>query len=114
MHELSIAMCHVESAVEAASQHEGRVVAVHVRLGRLSGVVHESLESAWALARCGTALADAELEIEDVPVAANCPTCMAEREIASIQWFYCPECGGPVTEIVRGKELELVALEMGE
>lgn len=112
MHELSIAMSIVEAALEAAPQ-DGQVLAVHVRVGLLSGVVKEALDSAWQLARLDSPLSAAELVIEEVPVAANCQACKVEREIDSIQWLCCPVCGAPATDLVRGKELDLVALEIG-
>ena len=47
MHELSIAMSIVEMAEEeAASQGASQVTAVHLRLGKLSGIVKEALNLA--------------------------------------------------------------------
>jgi hydrogenase nickel incorporation protein HypA/HybF len=57
------------------------------------------------------ALAAAELEIELVPVAAYCPGCAAERAV-SFPELRCPDCGIPTPEVVRGRELEVVALEI--
>jgi hydrogenase nickel incorporation protein HypA/HybF len=111
MHELSIALGIVEAAEEAAGRERGRPVAVHLRLGPLSGVAREALLSAWELAREGTPLDGAALEIEDVPVAAYCPACAAER---APPWpeLRCPDCGGPTPEVLRGRELEVFALEV--
>jgi len=50
----------------------------------------------------------------EIPVTANCPTCGQLRQIDSIQLFCCPACGTPVSDIVSGKELEVVALEILE
>ena len=62
MHELSIALSIVDVAAEEAErQGGGRVVAVHLRLGRLSGVVKEALLASYELAREGSAVADSEL-----------------------------------------------------
>jgi hydrogenase nickel incorporation protein HypA/HybF len=113
MHELSIALSIVDlAAEEAGRQHGGRVVAVHLRLGLLSGVATEALRSAFALAREGTALADAELVIEEIPVVVHCPRCAAERTVASPSQLSCPGCATTTPEVVRGRELELVALEI--
>ena len=30
----------------------------------------------------------------------------------SVQWFVCPECKGPVSEVIHGRELQVVALEI--
>jgi hydrogenase nickel incorporation protein HypA/HybF len=112
MHELSIALSLVDLASESAAQHEGRVVGVHIQLGALSGVVKEALLSAWELARAGTRLADAKLVIEEVPIAARCARCDALHTYESIQRLACPQCGEPLREIIGGRELDLVALEM--
>ena len=51
MHELSIAMSIVEMAEEESDQRGGaRVNAVHLKLGRLAGVVKDALLSSYELA----------------------------------------------------------------
>ena len=112
MHELSVAMSLLDAAEEEAEHHDGRVQAIHLKLGPLSGVVKEALLSAFEMAREGTSMAGASLLIEETPVVVYCPKCQARRELASIQTFACPVCGSPVSEVVKGKELEMVALEM--
>ncbi len=57
MHELSIAMSIVEMAEEEAERHGGRVAAVHLKLGKLSGVVKEALLSSYEMACEDTPLA---------------------------------------------------------
>ena len=113
MHELSIALGIVEMAEEESERHGGgKVSAVHLKLGQLSGVVKTALENAFSLAREGTILAEAELMVEEVPIVAYCPTCLAERTLPSMQSFVCPECKTPLSDIRRGRELEVVALEI--
>jgi hydrogenase nickel incorporation protein HypA/HybF len=112
MHELSIALSLLDLVEEEAARRECRVVAVHLRLGPLSGVVREALESAYELAREGTAMAEAELLVEDVPVVVSCPACAAERAPVSAVELRCSDCGTPTPVIVRGRELEVVALEI--
>jgi hydrogenase nickel incorporation protein HypA/HybF len=113
MHELSIALSILELATEEVErQGGGNVTAVHLRLGPLSGVVPEALRSAYDLARESTAMRQAELVIEEVPLVAFCPACAAEQALASAQHLRCPACGAPTPEVVRGRELELVALEI--
>lgn len=112
MHELSIALSILDLVAEEAARHAGRVVAVHLRLGPLAGVVPEALVSAYDLAREGTPLAQAELVVEEVPVTVYCPACAAERTPATVQELCCPACGSPTPEVIRGRELEVVALEI--
>jgi hydrogenase nickel incorporation protein HypA/HybF len=114
MHELSIAMSIVELAEEEAERRSVQIEAVHLRLGALSGVVKEALLSCYAMACEGTALQGSRLVIEYVAVVVFCPNCRAQRPLSSLQLFCCSECGTPTSEIVRGKELEVVALEIQE
>lgn len=113
MHELSIAMSMVEMATEESARRGGvQVNAIHLKLGPLSGVVKEALLFSYDLACEGTPLAGSHLVIEEVPVAVYCPVCQAERTLASIQYFCCPICDTATPEVMRGKELEVVALEI--
>jgi hydrogenase nickel incorporation protein HypA/HybF len=115
MHELSIAMSIVDMAQEEAERHGGvQVQAVYLKLGRLAGVVKEALLSSYELACEATPLEGSRLLIEEIPVEVFCPKCEAPRLVDSIQWFCCPECGTPTANILRGKELEVVALEIKE
>jgi hydrogenase nickel incorporation protein HypA/HybF len=67
MHELSIALSIIDGVTEEAGQHGGGAVrAVHLRLGRLSGVVREALLFAYDQACEGTLLEGSELRIEEV------------------------------------------------
>lgn len=111
MHELSIALSLLDLVAEEAERRGGRVVAVHLRLGPLAGVVKEALVSAYDLARQGTPLSQTELVIEEVPVVVYCPACAAERAPA---WPHlgCPVCGAPTPDVRGGRELEVVALEI--
>jgi hydrogenase nickel incorporation protein HypA/HybF len=112
MHELSIALAIVDVAAEEVERQGGRVVAVHLKLGALAGVVADALVSAFGLAREGTALAAADLIVCEVPIVAYCPTCAGERRPESPQLLCCGTCGTPMPEIIRGRELEVVALEI--
>jgi hydrogenase nickel incorporation protein HypA/HybF len=113
MHELSIALSLLD-AIDATASREGatRVASVRLRLGRMSGVVREALLFSWDLARADTVAGDAELVIDDVPVAVWCPRCEAERSIRDGEGLTCSQCGEVAPTIVRGRELELVALEV--
>ncbi len=114
MHELSIAMSIVEMAQEEATRRDVQVCAVHLRLGPLSGVVKEALLSSYEMACFDTPLKNSRLVIEDVPVVVYCSKCKAERTLPSMQLFCCPECENPTPDVVHGKELEVVALEVDE
>jgi hydrogenase nickel incorporation protein HypA/HybF len=112
MHELSIALCIIECAEEEAARYGGKVTAVHLRLGQLSGVAKDALLFAYELACEATPLAGTKLLIEEVPVVIFCSQCVAERTLTSIQSLCCPVCSAPAPEVVQGRELELAALDL--
>ena len=115
MHELSIAISIVEMAEEEMDQRgAARVNAVHLKLGALAGVVKEALLSSFELACEGTGLEGSRLVIEEIPIVVYCHKCLASRRLDSIQWFACPECRSPVSEVIHGRELQVVALEIQE
>lgn len=114
MHELSIAMSIVELAEEEAVRRGARINAVHLKLGALAGVVKSALHSCYEMACENTSLQGSQLIVEDVPVVVYCPSCRADRPLSSIQLFSCAECGSPTSQVVQGKELEVVALEIEE
>jgi hydrogenase nickel incorporation protein HypA/HybF len=114
MHELSIAMSIIELAEEEAEQRGVQITAIHLKLGKLSGVVKEALLASYEMASDDSPLKGSRLVIEEIPVVVFCPTCRAQRPISSIQLFCCAECGTPTSEIVQGKEIEVVALEIEE
>ena len=113
MHELSIALSLLDEIGEAA-RREGatRVESVRLRVGRLSGVARDALLFAWDLARVDTVASNAQLHIEDVDVAVYCPGCRCERAPLPGAGFTCGTCGTLTSMIVRGRELELVAMEV--
>ena len=109
-----MAMSLVELACEKASGlGDVRVEALHLRLGALSGVVKDALLFSFDVAAAGTPVAGARLEIEEVPLTVLCPRCAVERELDGFP-LVCPVCETPTPEIVRGKDLELHALEVEE
>ena len=84
MHELSVAIALVSQAEQAArAAGAERVVAVRLRLGRLSGLVPDSLQFGFDIAAVGTVLEGARLEVERVEPVIWCPTCEAAVTLAS-------------------------------
>lgn len=125
MHELSVAQAIVESLAGHDAVGGGdRLSAVTVRVGALSGVDPAALRFAWGPATGGTLAAGSRLDLEEVPLAAWCPGCRAERELpgwgvpgrpgrASFR-LACPVCGTPTPEVLRGRELEILSMEIAE
>lgn len=113
MHELSIALSIIDGVMDESRQRgDAKVEAVHLRLGPYSGIEREALEFSYGVACAGTPLEGSRLIIEGIPLAVFCSKCKAERQPVSATQLMCSECGSWTPEIVRGKELEIYALEL--
>ncbi|MGA2585024.1 MAG: hydrogenase maturation nickel metallochaperone HypA [Tepidisphaeraceae bacterium] len=115
MHELSIALAIVDAAVEESDRRGGaRVTQVHLKLGQLAGVVQSALLASYEMAAEMSGVAGSRLIIEEVPIVAFCPKCGVDRQVVSPQQICCNQCGTPTPNIVTGRELEVVAMEIVE
>jgi hydrogenase nickel incorporation protein HypA/HybF len=113
MHELSIALSIVDGVLEEAERHgPAQVEAVHLRLGRLSGVDKDALVFSYRVACEDTPLIRSRLVIEDVEVVVYCPTCRGERAAQSFPLLVCGDCGSLGNRVVHGEELEITRLEL--
>jgi hydrogenase nickel incorporation protein HypA/HybF len=112
MHELSIAISMIDQVIEESANRGGlTITAVHLSLGRLSGVDKGALMFCYKSACEGTLLEDSRLVIEEVPIAIYCPSCRAESPPISMQLLACPRCNS-AARVVRGHELEVATLEV--
>ncbi|MGC2545389.1 MAG: hydrogenase maturation nickel metallochaperone HypA [Silvibacterium sp.] len=99
-------------ALEEAERRDVQIDAVYLELGLLSGVVAEALLFSYEMACSGTRLEGSRLVIKEIPIEVYCPACKTPRNLSSMQWFCCPDCGTPTSEIIHGKELVITALEV--
>lgn len=113
MHEVSVALGVLEG-VEASARAAGieRVTGVRLRVGALSGIVKDALVFAWDVTTEHTLAEGSELSIEEIPLAVLCEHCESEREPVPGTGLVCPNCGNVCPHVVRGRELELVAMEV--
>ncbi len=111
MHELSIAVNILELAQEEAEKRGVRVLAIHLKLGVLAGVVKDALVGSYEIAATGTPLEGSQLLIEDVPIVVFCPACRERRQLPAMH-LQCPACGTPTPEVLEGRELQVIALDV--
>jgi len=112
MHELSIVASLFEILEEKAREQDAiRVVLVRLKVGKLSGVVPEFLQTAFELYRKDTIAAASGLEIEVVPVKVKCRKCQAETSKDDFI-FVCPACGATDLEIIEGTDLLLEKIDL--
>jgi len=114
MHESSLAHSILEIIDEQCAEKECATVdAVTVRLGRATGVMPEALQFAFDALKEPTKARHASLTIEVVPVGGTCSACKKEFDVHDVPYvFSCPLCGSSTFEITRGREMEIVDMEM--
>lgn len=112
MHELSLALSIVDVAASAAAERgAARILAVRVKVGRLSAVEPDALRAAFPIAADGTPCAGAELIVEEVAAHGRCPSCGAEGVVVD-PLAPCAGCGHWPLELEGGRELTIDSLEV--
>lgn len=112
MHELTIAKSLIDLACKhAREQGANRVSRLHVRLGTMS-VVLRSLYACFGPATRGTLCENATLEVDEVPLTVHCRHCNATKQPAGRFNFRCPDCGTPTHEVLTGREMQLIGIDL--
>jgi hydrogenase nickel incorporation protein HypA/HybF len=114
MHESSIAHSILEIADEQCSEQGCTAVdAIRVRLGKATGVMPESLLFAFDALKEPTVAKNAKLSIEIILVGGTCNECKKEFDVEDAPYiFSCPHCGSASFTVSRGREMEIVDMEM--
>jgi hydrogenase nickel incorporation protein HypA/HybF len=97
----------------AQSGHAGRVVGLHLVIGRLSGVHADSIRFAFELLSPDSIAAGAQLTIDQPRARCHCRHCAAEVEIDELT-VLCPRCGDGRVTIVGGQELVLESIDLAD
>jgi hydrogenase nickel incorporation protein HypA/HybF len=108
LHELAI----TQGIVETISQRcdGARVIRVRLSIGKLSGVVPDSVRFCFDLVADGTPVAGARLDIEEPEGWARCRSCSQERRIDDLV-LLCP-CGSADLDVLRGESLAIRSVEV--
>lgn len=110
MHEISLA-AEILRLVQAAALREQftQVAVLRLEAGALAGVEPQALRFALQAQCPGTCLAQARIEIEEVPGRAWCGVCACEVPIGS-RADACPGCGAVGLKVRGGDRLRVVDL----
>ncbi|MGA2363225.1 MAG: hydrogenase maturation nickel metallochaperone HypA [Candidatus Aminicenantales bacterium] len=112
MHELSIVASLFEILEEKArEQNAVRITAVKLRVGRLSGVVPDLIESAFDTIKKGTLAEGSCLEIEVAPFDFKCRRCGGNAFLEDPATA-CASCGSTDIELVGGMDLVVEKIEI--
>jgi hydrogenase nickel incorporation protein HypA/HybF len=114
MHELGIAQNILEIVQQAVPEEQASAVKrIRIRAGQLSGIVPDSLQFCFSVIVRETKMKDAELEIEQIPTLSRCKDCQHQFKMEDLA-FICPSCKSTNLELISGKELEVVDIELSE
>jgi len=114
MHELGIATSILEDVAKEAARHpKGRITAVGVRVGELSGVDVDALQFGFECIVKETEWEGLILEVESIPRVQRCPKCGVEFRMADFD-PQCPQCGEFATRCISGEELNIAYMEVDE
>lgn len=112
MHEISIAQSVLDIAfgeMERRAAH--RVQTIKISIGEFSGVVKDALEFAFEVLTPETPASGATIEIDVVPLTANCATCgPIACDLKDLNLF-CPTCGENVV-ISGGRAMRVEYLDL--
>ena len=112
MHEMSIAQSVLDIAFgEMEKRAASRVQKIKISIGEFSGVVKDALEFAFEVLTPQTPASEAMIEIELVPLAAECPVCGPVPCHLNDLNLLCPTCGDPVA-IIGGREMRVEYLDL--
>lgn len=108
MHELALTQDIVGTITDRMGPD--RVVRVRLSIGKLSGVVTESIRFAFDVLTTGTTLDGARLEIDEPPGRARCRSCAAEFTVDDL--LATCRCGCVDLDVTGGDELRIREVEV--
>ncbi len=112
MHELPVTERIMEIVLDHARRASAkRVVKVNLVIGELTGFVGDSIQFYFEILSKETEAEKASLSISCIPARARCQQCKREFQPGSMDWV-CPDCGGPVEEVVAGREFYVESIEV--
>lgn len=115
MHEMGIALEIVEiiKASLPPEREDIRIEKVNLKIGKLAAVVPASLRFCFDVITRDTPFAGSILHIEEVPVVVKCRSCHNEWTVSGAD-FRCKTCQNGEVDILSGREIEILSLEVSE
>jgi hydrogenase nickel incorporation protein HypA/HybF len=112
MHEYSIVQSLLDSCEEnAVANNASKVVKVVVKIGVMSGVEPDLLQTAFDTFKEKTICEEAEFIINMQKIVVNCNSCQKESTLEKMEYI-CPECESSDLKVVDGEGMYLMQLEL--
>ena len=113
MHEMGIVLEIIKIASESVPKDApgAQIKQINLEIGKLSAIVPESLLFCFDIASKETPADGATLNIEVIPVMAECKDCGANWEITG-PVFSCEKCESGSINILSGREMDIKSIEI--
>jgi len=112
MHEYSIVQSLLETCEEHARQNNSKQVRkVVVKIGVLSGVEPDLLQTAFDTFKEKTVCDSAEFIINHQKIVISCTDCGEDSTLEKHE-FCCPKCESTQIKVIDGEDMFLMSLEM--
>ncbi len=114
MHEVSIALGMIDEIKKIANQNNaGKVLTVSLKIGRMSGIVTDSLKFAFDAVKIEHPfLSSAEILIEEIPLMYECNDCSSSFRTDNIYFPSCPSCQSYSLKLLSGEEMHIKSIEV--
>ncbi|MDO5044050.1 MAG: hydrogenase maturation nickel metallochaperone HypA [Coriobacteriia bacterium] len=112
MHEFGIMSSVMDNVIRVAQEHDAQKInQISLRIGVMVEAVEESLQFAFDILKEDTIAQDAVLEVIEIQPYSRCIECGHEFEHTRYD-LRCPKCDSPLTQVLKGRELEVASIEL--
>lgn len=112
MHELAVTESLLKTACEYAEKNQAdRVTCLNIIVGKLSGIIDESVQFYWDIISEETLCSKAALNFEKRPARIGCQACQNFFDLDD-ELTPCPQCGSMHLKIISGDEFLLDSIEI--
>ena len=112
MHEMSIVQSLISIIEDEMVKNSAtKLMSVRLKIGEMSGVVPEALETCFEILTEKSNMKGAVLKMEIAPLMGYCRKCKKEFKVIEYD-FSCPECGSADIDIISGREMNVVEIEV--
>ncbi|VAY87922.1 [NiFe] hydrogenase nickel incorporation protein HypA [hydrothermal vent metagenome] len=112
MHEYSIVQSLLNQCEDNAKANDAtKVTKVVVKIGVMSGVEPDLLQSAFDTFKNGTICDDCEYIQNIQPIKIQCLSCNTTSELEKNE-YACPKCQSVELDVIDGEDLMLMQLEL--
>jgi len=112
MHELSVTESLLSTACEYAQKSQSqKVTALNIKIGKLSGIVDDSVQFYWDIITENTICSGSILNFIHIPARFKCQNCSHAYAIED-ELIPCPKCGSMDLKTIQGDEFMLESIEI--